>query len=419
VLRDRTFQRLCGAQFTSLTATYAIFFAVMALVEEVTHSSAQMGVMILTTMLPGTLFGLVAGMAVDRYDRVLVIVVSNGVRLLTGLGFASVTAAFHPPLLLAAIYLVNAFLAVLLQFVAAAEGALLPGMVQADQLLSANAVFNASSLAAHGLGLVLLGPLLLYFLGAKAVGLGSALLFLIALLLAAGLPRGVQTRPEPGSGRATLTWSDFQAGWRYVVHQPYLALAVGQLVLITAMTMLLSTLLPGFVTRVFQMPVEIASWLAFPTGVGYAIGLALVGLSKAQRVRQQWIGRGMLLVSVGMALLALLHRLAGWGIPVFLLAAVSVGLGLAQVNVPARTVLQETPPKGLRGRVIAVELVLAGIASTLPMPFVGGLADRVGMRPVILSAALLTGSVGLAGILLTRHQPPTVASAAKAPLRDL
>jgi ABC-type dipeptide/oligopeptide/nickel transport system permease component len=48
------------AQFVALTATYAIYFASMALVEEKTHSSAQMGLMIFSSTLPGFLFALLA-----------------------------------------------------------------------------------------------------------------------------------------------------------------------------------------------------------------------------------------------------------------------------------------------------------------------------------------------------------------------
>ncbi|MCD6291106.1 MAG: MFS transporter [Anaerolineae bacterium] len=401
MLRDRTFQRLCGAQFTSLTAAYALFFAAMALVERITHSSAQMGIMILSSMLPGMLFGLVAGVVVDRYDRVVVVAVSNALRLLTALGFTVATALLRPPLLLVAIYLTNAILAILLQFVMATEGALLPALMRPGQLQRANAVFNASSLVAHGLGLALLGPLLFHFLGAEAVGLGGALLFLTATLLAAGLPRGAQT--QPGSGRASLTWRDFRAGWQYIIHRPLLILAAVGMMLATAMTMLLTTLLPGFVSRGLRMPVETISWLILPVGAGFALGLVLVGLDKAQGSRERWIGRGMLFLAIGTGLLAFLRRLTGWGVLIFLAATVSIGLGLPQVNVPARTILQETPPSGLRGRVVAVQQVLGSLASTLPMPFIGALADQVGISPVLLVSASLVGSIGLAGMLWIRR----------------
>jgi hypothetical protein len=77
VLKNRSFRRLCAAQFTSLVATYAIYFASMALVEEITRSSAQMGLMIFSSTLPGLLFGLLAGVVVDRYERVKVMMAAH------------------------------------------------------------------------------------------------------------------------------------------------------------------------------------------------------------------------------------------------------------------------------------------------------------------------------------------------------
>lgn len=68
--RNKEIRWLCGAQFSSLTATYALYLASIALVEDMTHSSTQMGVMLFSSTLPGLLFGLVAGIVVDRRERV-------------------------------------------------------------------------------------------------------------------------------------------------------------------------------------------------------------------------------------------------------------------------------------------------------------------------------------------------------------
>jgi hypothetical protein len=67
------------AQFVALTATYAIYFALMALVEEKTHSSAQMGLMIFSSTLPGFLFGMLAGVVGFRRVFALLALVVLGV----------------------------------------------------------------------------------------------------------------------------------------------------------------------------------------------------------------------------------------------------------------------------------------------------------------------------------------------------
>jgi len=71
---------LIAAQLIAFLATYMIYFASMVLVEEKTHSSAQMGMMIFSSTLPGFLFALPAGAAVDRHNQVHLLVIGNVLR---------------------------------------------------------------------------------------------------------------------------------------------------------------------------------------------------------------------------------------------------------------------------------------------------------------------------------------------------
>ncbi|MGB9594502.1 MAG: hypothetical protein ACPL7R_10250, partial [Anaerolineae bacterium] len=79
---------LCLSQFTALVGNFALYFASMALVEEITHSSTQVGLMIFSSTLPGFIFGLIAGPYVDRHDRIAVIKWGCILRVPIGVGFA-------------------------------------------------------------------------------------------------------------------------------------------------------------------------------------------------------------------------------------------------------------------------------------------------------------------------------------------
>jgi hypothetical protein len=65
LLKNRSYRRLAAAQFSALTAVYALSLAGVALVEKQTHSSAQTGMAILSAILPAFLGSLVAGAVVD------------------------------------------------------------------------------------------------------------------------------------------------------------------------------------------------------------------------------------------------------------------------------------------------------------------------------------------------------------------
>jgi hypothetical protein len=98
-----------------------------------------------------------------------------------------------------------------------------------------------------------------------------------------------------------------------------------------------------------------------------------------------------------MGLLAALSGDRGLG-GLWLILPVILGLGLALalVVVPSRTVLQERPPPALRARVIAAQLALSHAASIVPLLLGGTLADHLGIQPVM---ALLGVSAAAAGII--------------------
>jgi MFS-type transporter involved in bile tolerance (Atg22 family) len=81
VLNNRNFLFLWAAQILSQTAMNGIHFTQMVLIEELTRSSAQLGIVILAWSLPAVLFSAVAGVVVDRFPNKWVLVTSNVLRI--------------------------------------------------------------------------------------------------------------------------------------------------------------------------------------------------------------------------------------------------------------------------------------------------------------------------------------------------
>ncbi len=393
-------RRLAVAQFVALAATYAIYFASMALVEEKTHSSAQMGLMIFSSTLPGFLFGMLAGVVVDRYDRRRVLVIGNLLRLIVAAGFA---AAAHwlgnPLLLLAAVYASNFLLSVIAQFATSAEGSLIPHTVPRERLLAANSIFQVATLGAQGAGMVLLAPLLLRLGGAPAAGMAVVPLFALAAWMCARLPARLGKR----SGEQTpQTWAslrgDLRAGWRFVAGDASVRRAIGYLVLVSALSLVLTTLIPGLAARAWGVPVEYVAYLAVPGGIGFGLGVWLVGRRGHLLKEKEWISAGLLALGGGLALLPALRVLRGLYVPLFLLVSAGVGGGFALVIVPARTVVQERSPDEMRGRVISTQMFLSNVVSTLPLPLTGGLADLIGFQRIFALLALVVLGAGAASV---------------------
>src|SRR6184192_396045 len=140
ILRNRAFLALWAAQILSQVAANATTFALIVLVGELTKSNTSSSILILLAIVPAVLFGVFAGVVVDRTDRKRVLVVTNAFR----------AAAVLPLLVIgesvAAAYVVN--------FLVAA-------IVRKRDLLVANSLFTFTFNGAFLVGFIILAPVVL------------------------------------------------------------------------------------------------------------------------------------------------------------------------------------------------------------------------------------------------------------------
>ncbi|MFN2227063.1 MAG: MFS transporter [Anaerolineae bacterium] len=401
LLANGPFRRLWVAQFATVILVYGLSLAGAALVEERTQSSAQTGLVILSSILPAFLASLVAGAVVDRWGRKRMLVISHLARALVALAFWAGTAFFSAGVALAAVYAVNLAVSIFSQFAMPAELALLPDLVEEPQLPAANSLLQMGMLAGEGLGLVLLTPLLIKVYGVPAVGLSGAGLCLVAFFLVLSLPDDAPA-PDRGSGRTGAElWADLQAGWRAISRDRVLGLIAIQATVAATLLLVLLSLMPGLVSRHLGLAVEDAPFVLLPGGLGFVVMLYRVGRLGEQLRAQVYITAGLLGLGVSTVLLGLVAA-DGGGIWVALPTILGVGLSLGAIVVPARVVLQRRPPREVRGRVIATQLTLSNAASVLPLLLGGSLADRWGIPPVMVGLGLVTLAAGMAGVFLVR-----------------
>jgi len=107
VLRNRYFLYLWIAQVTSMTVQNGIHFTQMILIEEITHSTAHMGAVILSFSLPAVFLSAVAGLFVDRFPKKQILVVTNFLRVLTALAYLLFLRTTSGTTLLLAIYMLT------------------------------------------------------------------------------------------------------------------------------------------------------------------------------------------------------------------------------------------------------------------------------------------------------------------------
>jgi MFS family permease len=423
---NRDFLLLWLAQAISQTAQNAIWFGIVVLVERLSHSSTQLSIAILTLIIPSVIFGVLAGVYVDRWDKRVVLIATNLIRGTIAFSYAFFAMPIGLPLV--ALYAVNFLFSTVGQFFAPAETAMIPAVVARRRLLQANSLFHLTFTASQLIGLVVLGPLLAKLIGVDGLFISMAAAIVLCGLLVWPLPssRGEHDPAQPTSGEAALrgVWNDVRDIWQFVSRDRVVGLSMVQWTIGAILGLVIATLVPGFSERLLRVPAEDAVFVMAPAGIGMVAGTAMLN-RWGEHLEKHFLGNlGLFTVAVCLGLtggLAFLIEVVTSGnpplitmplfgevsvvvLPVMALALVA-GLGFVSIMVPAQTLLQERAPVELRGRVFAVQLMLSNFASIVPLLLLGGLADLIGVDVTLLLIGVL---IGIAGALSV-HIAPGVA----------
>lgn len=217
LLRNRNFLLLWLAQIVSKLGDIFYNVGIMVTVFERTGSAVQtVGVMIAST-LPSFLLGPVAGALVDRYPRKRVMIAMDLLRAL--LVALLLVLAIQDALSIWAVYLVVAGLAAAATFFEPARLAILPSLVDKEELVAANSLVMSTNQATNAIGYGL-GGVLILAIGLPALitmDLGS---FLFAALVAGLLAVPRRTADQRQGGRRVALHRSVIEGLRYLRYHP-------------------------------------------------------------------------------------------------------------------------------------------------------------------------------------------------------
>jgi MFS family permease len=414
VLSNPHFLFIWAAQVLSQTAQNVVNYALVVEVERLTHSSANVSLVVLAFSLPVLLLGPSAGVFVDRVGK-------RGVLVWTNILRASLMGAYLlvPPSL-QVIYLVTFAASVVSQFFGPAEGAILPLLVRRKQLITATSLFNLTFTVAQIAGFILLGPTLYKLMGPTALIVAVVGMYACAALCCGLLPqveRAKGTLRQAAARALDLrqVWGDMVEVWRFISGTPGITAAIVYLALASGLLMTLATLGPGFVARVLGLGAADAGYILAPAGLGMLLTTAFIGHYALHADRVRMASWGLVAMGLSLALLALIRpafeffmaELAQGGpgaIPavgtvgylgLVSLVTFSLGVEFAFVTVPAQTMVVEATEPHLRGRVFALLFMVTGTVSAVPAVLIGNLADNLGIVPMLLSLAVLVAVAGL------------------------
>ena len=396
LLRRRDFALLWFGGLVSIAGDWVLRAALPYFVYQRTGSTVATAGMIVAELAPGVLLGLVAGVFVDRWDRKRVLVVGN---LLEA---ASVALLLLVPDggWIGLVFVAAVIQASVAAFAMPAEGALLPTLVEAEDLVPANALNALNNRLGRLIGLPL-GGTLLGLLGLRGVVVGDCLTFLVAAAMIGAIATPPATPPPDDAGAAEEArsawasfWSEWRDGMRIVVHDRTVGILFVVLGLMTFGGTMLDPLNAPWVRDVLHQGPQVYAWLMTThaaSGIAGTLLVGGVGRSLTPRVLMGW----------GSVIAGLL-LLVRFNIPSVALAfALSVPNGITSVAsaVGVETLIQQTVRPEHRGRIFGALGASGALLSLLGAGVGGALAEVVGIVPMLSVAA---GLVLVSGVVVLR-----------------
>jgi MFS family permease len=420
-LRQRDFALLWLGGLISLAGDWVLLIGLPIYIFLLTRSVLATGLMLLAGRVPAILFGSVAGVFVDRWDRKRTMVVAN----------VLLAAALLPLVLVRSVdrvwivYVISAVESALDQFVTPAQNALIPALVREEQLVAANSLNSLASNIAR-LGGPALGGVIAALWGLGGIVLGDAVSFALAALLIAGISNPharladtvlVASGPGQRDGSLVRLLREWTSGVRVILSERVLAVLFLAFAITNLGEGVMGTLYPVFVNHVLHGVALQIGELMSAQAVGGLLG-GLIASWFGERLLSRWM-LGMSAVLFGLLDLgifnvpALLPALSPASpVPVF---AFEVGLFVA-VGIPgiwmlsgALSRVQSSAPDAYRGRVFGVLGVVMSLLNVVGIVGASTLAVRLG---VVTMLNIQGSGYIVAGLLLVwllpRHRRESV-----------
>ncbi len=437
LLKKKNFLRLWLAQLISMTIFNASNYALLVLIEEVTGSTTLVGLAIICFSLPALLLGAPAGVYVDRMNKRRVLWASNCLRAIaTFLFVLSLLLNRHQ---LIPVYLLTFLISSIGQFFTPAEGSAIPMLVSEEELMPALSLFNITFMLSQALGFILLAPIILTLLPtftvlklvirpAESLYALIALLYGVCAILIASIPASDFSQPVTEPKRVNTQnlevvnniWREMYQGWSFVRRNKSLFLAVVQLSFAGVLLLVIGELATPIVTQLLHLLPNAMAFVFAPAGIGLVIGSLFMPRISRRLGKSRAILIGCIALTLATLLLPLSTILArflqpnGWNTNPLLLGIIALimflaGISLDFINIPAQTAIQELTPDWIKGRVLALQLMLYNACSIPIILFIGAVSDLFGIDRVLYLMSICELSFGFWGVYY-EHKHPQILS---------
>jgi MFS family permease len=402
-LSEKSFASLwIGEIFTQISGNLFNFFLIL-IVYKLTQSNTAVSIAVLSFTIPAILFGSVAGVFVDRWNKKRILIISNVFRAVL-----LVLMIFYLHNLIM-IYFFSFLIASLTQIFIPAETPVIPLTVRPKYLLSANALYGFGIFGSIFIAYVASGPLLLFVGQMWTLVILSVMLLIGALFISAiSLPYVKIKKTKKGQQRFTI-FREIKHTFQLIFRVKAISHSLFLLALSQILILLFATIAPGYSSQILKISVEDFPLLfVAPAAIGMIFGAFFLVQFIHDQPKDKVITIGIFLSGIAMLLLPYGSKVASRDfvnilniylphffkitvLHIMMVIAFLLGFANSFVFIPANTLLQEKTTDEFRGKIYGFLNTIVGVFSLVPILLVGGLSDLLGVNWVI---------VGIGGVLV-------------------
>lgn len=392
---NRPFRIILAAETISMVGSQVTLVALPLTAVLLLHADAfEMGLLRAASALPSVVFGLFAGVLIDRWPKRRVLLAANAVSALV---MALVPIAMGVKLLSLGLLMGVSFVGSTVNLgEQIGLSAFIPAIVPTDRLARANGRFGAMRSGASLVGPAVAGLLIAAFSAAGAIAVDAAS-FAVAFVLMMLLP--VVPVPAPNHAEGSV-WTRLRAGVAFIradpVLQPLMAIAVA----LNFFLAIVGALGALFIVRYLGVKPE---WYGIALAAG-GIG-AIVGATLAERLARTFGVMKLLTGTLGFFVIGLAGISALQGPPVIVAVSfggcqIVFGFGSAVFSATFMTHVQKATPGPMLARVMGVIIASFGAAVPVGALIGGAVAAVIGVRQTLIVATV--GFTGAVGVMMLR-----------------
>ncbi|MBN1680432.1 MAG: MFS transporter [Anaerolineae bacterium] len=415
VMSVSDFRHLWAGQMISFVGDALAYNTMTLAIIRMADDAGEKSGMYLSTLfvlsaLPSLFLGIVAGTLVDRANRKHIMITADVIRGFLALGFLLVHDLNQIWIFIA----VSVFLSTVSTFFFPARTAIMPLMLDKEQLLAANALAQLTTTLAVVVGAAIAGVLVGIADATAPAFIADSLSFFLSALFIARISISGRVTPAPDQAGIEIIPSgtlparhiisalrkmagEMLVGLRYVFSDRVMR---GVLISFLALFLGLGAANITFVPLLIDdlgMPEEGLGVIRFSQTLGIILSSAITAAVAVRYRARDLIGMSMLVFG---SMTFLVSIITDYTLMVGVLFL--VGLTLSPPQIVASTLVQQHVPSEKLGRASGAQGTIVNVANIASMGAAGFLMDRIGARGVFTISAVLISSAGIVSWFVLR-----------------